>query len=448
MRVHFYYLNINSGLAYGNSIGILAAVLKKAGHEVSARALTNPGDLNFIEEDIKLYNPEVIGLSVVTNQAKYVPEIVSEIKKNSSAIVIAGGIHATIAPLDLKDKGIDYVFQGEAENSLLEFITRLENKQDISRIRGVWPNPPAELVDLTKIPQEDKEILKFSEITKKKNMWAGEIIATRGCPYECSYCCNSTLNNFYRKNLGVKTCDILRRRPVEHVIDELKELQENYPGIKMIILGDDTFTLNKEYCLELLRKYKENIKIPFVCNVNLLSFDEDIAKALKDAGCYEIKIGIESGSERIRRDILKRFITNEQILEKTKIAHNAGLNISTFNMIGLPTETESELKETVRLNAKIKPRRMKFMIFYPYPLTPAREICEKLRLIDYEKLAKLDNYDTDTPLKFDDNYMKTFYRIRDNLVVEVNNILGEEYYNVLSNMNVKGMIVAKEKKLE
>jgi anaerobic magnesium-protoporphyrin IX monomethyl ester cyclase len=444
MRIHFYYLNINSGLAYGNGVGILSAVLKQNNHTVTATHITSIENIEeTIKKDLSSNNPDIVAISVVTNQAKFVPIITKTIKENSNAIIIAGGIHATIAPKDLKEKGVDYIFQGEAENSIIEFVSALQNNKPVDKIKGIWPNPLAPLPDLSKIPQEDKEILGFGEMIKKKNMWAGEIIATRGCPYECSYCCNSTLNEMYRKNLGISTKDILRRRPVLHVIEEIKNMQENYPGIKMFILGDDTFTLNKEYCLEFLDEYKKNIHIPFVCNVNLLSFDDDIAKALKDAGCFEIKIGIESGSERLRKEILKRYITNEHILKQTKIAHNHGLSISTFNMIGLPTETIDDLKQTLELNSKILPDRMKIMIFYPYPLTPACDICVNNNLINYDTLENLDNYNTDTALKFSSEYMELFHEIWNNPSQKINSILGKEYYGMMPNF--PGMVIKKER---
>ncbi|MBR9704346.1 B12-binding domain-containing radical SAM protein [Candidatus Pacearchaeota archaeon] len=444
MKVHFYYLNINSGLAYGNGVGILSAVLKQNNHTVTATSLISDENLQeIIKNDIKKHNPDIFALSIVTNQAKFVPTITKTIKENSKGIIIAGGIHATIAPEDLIKKGIDYVFQGEAENTLLEFINKLEKNESVNEILGIYPNKLAPLPDLSKIPQEDKEILKFGEIIKKKNMWAGEIIATRGCPYECSYCCNSTLNDMYRKNLNLSTKEILRKRPADHVIEEIKSMQESYPEIKMFILGDDTFTLDKTYCLELLKKYKENIHIPFVCNVNLLAFDRDIAKALKQAGCFEIKIGIESGSERLRKEILRRYITNEKILSQTKIAHEEGLSISTFNMIGLPTETKEELLDTLNLNAKIKADRMKIMIFYPYPLTPACEICDKNNLINYDTLENLDNYNTNTPLKFNEDYMKLFSEIWNNPSEKLNKILGYEFYGMMPNF--PGMVIKKER---
>ncbi len=444
MNLHFYYLNINSGLAYCNGIGILSSVLKREGYNVSATHLTSSDNLEgIVKEDLKNNPSEIVGISVVTNQAKYVPIITRTIRENSDSISIAGGIHATIAPQDLKNKGIDYVFQGESENSLLEFVKNLERGKNLEKIRGIWPNPPAQLTDLSKIPQEDKEILNFGEIINKKNMWAGEVIATRGCPYECSYCCNSTINEFYRKGLRIQTKDILRRRPIEHVIEELSAMQEKYPGIKMFILGDDTFTLKKNYCLDFLNEYKKNIEKPFVCNVNLLSFDKDIANSLKEAKCYEIKVGIESGSERIRKEVLNRAITNEKILEKTEMAHNSGLNISTFNMLGLPTETPEELMETLELNSKIKPRRMKFMIFYPYPLTPAADLCQRLNLINENKLRELDNYNTDTPLNFNDKYMKVFYKVWANLDHAINSLYNGEYYEMMQ--NIPGMVLRKER---
>lgn len=448
MKVHFYYPTFNAVTAYCNAIGILSAVLKNNGHKVSAKILNDLNTLEkIVDEDINQINPDVIGISVVTLQSKYIDKIVKHIKNKSNALVIAGGIHATIAPEDLKQRGVDYVFQGEAENSLIEFIDKLEKREDVNEIRGVYPNHLAPLTDLTKIPQEDKEIMPFRDIIKSHNMWAGDIITTRGCPYDCTYCHNSTVNNLYRNELKIKTKDVLRQRPVEHIIQEFENLERKYKEIKMFVISDDTFTLNKSHCITVLKEYKNRIVTPFVCNINLLSFDRDIAKALKEAGCFEARFGLESGSERIRKTILNRHISNEEILKKTKIAEDYRLNLDTFNMVGLPTETIEDLEETLILNSKIKPRRIKFNIFYPFPLSPIKKICEDLGVIDYEKLGKLDNIQQELSLKFDEEYLQFFNNFWADMVGTINKYCGEERYKTMKPIDV-GMLIKAEENID
>jgi radical SAM superfamily enzyme YgiQ (UPF0313 family) len=442
MKIHFYYLNIKSTIGYPDGLGLLSSILKKEGHEVFATHIRKRANLEkVVQEDMAKFNPDVVGVSVYTTQAKYVPSIVKSVKKNSKATIIAGGVHATFIPQDLKEKGIDYVFQGEAENSLLEFITKLQEGKDVNNIRGIWPNPLAPLTDLSKIPQVDRNLLDFKGIIEEKNRWVGVGLATRGCPYKCAYCGAPVLNKLYKENLNITNKQILRRRPSREFIKEIKSIEETYPGIKMFVLEDDTFCLNKEYGLDLLKKYEEEIKTPFCAQINLLSFDEDIAKALKSAGCYEIKVGVETGSNRLRNQVLNKHISNEKIIEQIEIAHEKGLNVSCFNMIGLPTETHQELKDTLKLNAKIRPRRMKFSVYLPLSGSPLRDYCKKMNLLNYKKLGKLNEINVDTALKFNSEYMEVFNDIWKSLDIRINELVGEDYYERLPGSY--GMIIKK-----
>jgi anaerobic magnesium-protoporphyrin IX monomethyl ester cyclase len=446
MKIHFYYLGINNKIHFPNGLGILMSVLEQNAYHGSCTYLVQEKDIQtIVPTDLSHFKPDIVGISVVTNQAKYVASLVETIRHYSKAIIIAGGIHATVAPKDLTNKGVDFVFQSEAEISLIEFLKRLAKREEISKIKGIWPNPFARLTDLTQLPIEKKELfhnVSFGEITEKNKGYAGEILTTRGCTYSCNYCCNSTLNKLYEKNLNVKLSEFMRYRPIKQVIDELQAIKKKYVRIRGFIFGDDTFTLNKNYILKFLHEYKNNIAIPFSCNINLLSFDVELAWNLKEAGCFEIKVGIESGSEHLRKKLLGRRISNVEILRKTKVAHKMGLKISTFNMLGLPMETILDLKATLELNSHIRPHRLKFSIFYPYPLTPLRDFCEKKNLLDWNKMATLDNYHTDTPLKFNLKYLQTIQHVWQNLDKAMNKLCGENYYTNIPNL--PGMIIKKD----
>ncbi|MFN3467308.1 MAG: radical SAM protein, partial [Candidatus Brocadiales bacterium] len=125
-----------------------------------------------------------------------------------------------------------------------------------------------------------------------------------------------------------------------------------------------------------------------------------VARMLKEAGCAIVKFGLESGSERIRREILHRPMTNEEIENAFGLAHKYGLHTSAFIMIGLPYEGKKEVMETVELLARIRPGRFRWSIFYPFPKTEAHELSQKGGYIDFDKMQSLENFTEASCLNF------------------------------------------------
>ena len=168
----------------------------------------------------------------------------------------------------------------------------------------------------------------------------------------------------------------------------------------MFIFDDDLFTFDRKYLAAFCSAYKKVSAVPFVVNAHVQVFDREMASLLKDAGCRIVKFGLESGSERVRRDVLKRPMKNTRIIEAFEEAHREGLHTSAFVMIGLPTETAREVMETVRLLAVLQPGRFRWSVFFPYPNTEAFEISRKAGLIDSTKMAELSNFTDDSCLDF------------------------------------------------
>jgi radical SAM superfamily enzyme YgiQ (UPF0313 family) len=117
--------------------------------------------------------------------------------------------------------------------------------------------------------------------------------------------------------------------------------------------------------------------ITFTCNARVETLNEDICQALKEAGCETLCVGIESGSQRVRKEILKRYMTNEQIINAFNYAKKAGLATYSFNMLGIPTETEKDMWETIKLNRIVKPTSLQVSIFQPYPGTELYQMCKE-----------------------------------------------------------------------
>lgn len=376
MKVTLIYPCIGINPSYNYGLGIIAAYLKENGHQIQGFSIYAPNgekiDLENIENQIRTFNPGLIGFSSVSNQFMFVKKIANHLRKNGiKTKILVGGIHATVSPESvLKEDFVDMVCLGEGEYACLELVNKLEKKEDISDIKNIWLKKNGIIIkneirplieDLGSLPFPDRDAFNFKKTLEKKRGWVN-MLAGRGCIFKCSYCVNSFLFKFYKKKWNI------RLRPVDHVIEEIAEIEKNYGkhNVKMINFNDDNFTMSNKWIMEFCEKYPNRIKYPFACNIRPTNFDEKIANNLKNAGCAEIKIGLESGSKRVREEILNRYMTNEQIEKAFMIAKSSGIRTWSFNMIGMPTETKEELLETIKLNAKIRPYIIRCAIMYPY----------------------------------------------------------------------------------
>jgi biotin synthase-like enzyme len=183
----------------------------------------------------------------------------------------------------------------------------------------------------------------------------------RGCPFGCTYCFHNYFHKLY-KGLG----SYIRKRRVSSVIKELKSIQFDY---KRVVFQDDVFTLDRAWVLEFCKAYRKAIRKPFSILSHIKYMDFELAKELKKTGCEWVKLGVESGSPKLRENLLKRVITNEEILKTCKAVKKASLKLQVFVMFGTPGETPSQMWKTVALVKKINPDSIGASIFYPYPRT-------------------------------------------------------------------------------
>jgi hypothetical protein len=171
--------------------------------------------------------------------------------------------------------------------------------------------------------------------------------------------------------------------------------------METLIFDDDLFTLNRGYVHDFCQAYDDaGIGLPFVVNGHVQTFDEGMARSLSDSGCMILKFGLESGSQRVRKEVLWRFMTNDRIEKAFAAAHAHDLHTSAFVMFGLPTETPDEIMETVRLCSRIKMGRFRWAIFFPFPGTAGHRMSHDLGLIDEGRMADLGNYFDGSCLRF------------------------------------------------
>jgi radical SAM superfamily enzyme YgiQ (UPF0313 family) len=366
----------------------MASVLRRAGHNVAFWQLCEelaplPGRDEFINR-VKREKPDVLAFSVVTNQWEYARKLASWIKQDLSLTTICGGVHALVAPEQILNSGVfDFVMRGECEEAFLEFVERLDRHQSVDDLQNlgyrkngrIHLNPVRPLPALEPLPFKDYEVMDFQKLIDVKNGWVG-LMASRGCPFSCTYCFNHKMVATYRADLKCSFAKLhyIRRFSVEQMAEEIRYLLKNYEHIRMFIFDDDLFTFDKAYVKEFCAAYKKITDLPFVVNAHVRFFDQECANILADANCRIVKFGVESGSEHVRKTILNRHMSNEQIIEAIRYVRDAGMHSSVFVIIGFPREQPEDVFATIRLLAQASPGRFRWTYFFPYPGTEAHRI--------------------------------------------------------------------------
>ncbi len=415
MKVLFIYPNSESQVGFNYGVACLSAELKTHGHDVAFWQLCE--DIEPLPDEAKVAEvlaaerPDLIGFSVVTNQWQLTAQIARWCRLHSDAPLICGGVHATLSGKEVLQSGFfDYIMTGEAEGAFLEFVDALDQNRDVRSIGNLGYldeqgspviNPVRPLPHLTSLPQKDYDLFDFQKIIDAKQGWVG-LMASRGCPFNCTYCFNHTMVKKYRNDLdcSFKELNYIRHHSVGQIIEEIRYLESHYRNITMYIFDDDLFTYDKDYVIEFCREYRKVSDMPFVVNGHVGFWDDSRAKALADAGCKIVKFGVESGSPKIRRQVMHRYTSNDKIKDAIAVTHRYGMHSSCFLMIGLPDETHDDVMQTIRLMADAQPGRFRWTYFYPFPGTESYEMAEKGGYIDHQKFSSLVNFTDESCLDF------------------------------------------------
>lgn len=378
MKVVFVYIDFGAGShgKYYHGLASLSATLKAYGFDVSLVHVIDKIDANAIAAKIVEQAPALVAFSSTTNMWPHVAMTAMELRKISDVVTIAGGIHATIEPDEvIKTDGIDIACIGEGEYPLLELARSLMEGRDYRRIKNLWvkidgvviKNDQRELIaDLDELAMPDQELFDYDTLEDAKQ---GRVVmmASRGCPYECAFCCNHLLKRIYQGKY-------VRFHSVDYIIREARALIARF-NPEFIVFHDDILTLDKTWFKEFSRRYKEEIGLKFSCNSRVNLLDGEVIKLLAEAGCFEISMGVESGDPDIRETVLKRYMSNEDIIDAFKLCQRYGIRTISYNMVGLPHESFGQALSTARLNALAAPSNIQVSIFYPFPHTGLYEIC-------------------------------------------------------------------------
>ena len=349
------------------AVTYLSSVLKRAGHETRLAAITQGGVLQAAEA----FRPDLVGYSLSTGYERRFFDINRELKERIGVFSLFGGAHPTFFPEMIDEPGVDAICLGEAEDAVIEFVQRLEETgKPPTDVRNFWvkdggkvhKNPVRPLIDdLDTIPFPDREI--FCDYAGKHQIKTMFMIASRGCPFDCSYCFNHAYRALYEGKGKV-----VRFRSVGNVIQEALELKANYRP-EIILFQDDTFILSRDWVLEFSKEYKERVGIPFHCHLRANLVTEEIATALHDAGCISIKMAIECVDDHVRNDILRRNLTFEQLDNACRIVKQSGIKLVTQNILGVPGSSLDIDLSTLRFSMKHRPSYAYATLLQAYPKT-------------------------------------------------------------------------------
>ena len=357
----------------------LETALKQAGYGVETifyksfnsihPSKTTEKELALLVERIRAAGPMLIGLSVMSSMYLDTVELVIEaVNRNFDLPVVYGGAFASMFPERfLRREGRDFSIRTDGEHALCALA-------DALRTGGNWHaipclgylengettlNPISGLesdIDNYGLPAIECEKACFIEHDKlvegdpQLSTLSYEVIASRGCPFTCSYCCCINLHRLFQ-GTGTK---YVRTRSVQSVMEELKIAKKACKKLVFVHFYDEIFPNTPGWVDEFVVEYKKYIDLPFTIWSHPKMVDAEMLRKLKSVGLTEVIMGIQSGSPHIRKDVFHRYETNEDIIEATRIIHDAGVFWASYDfMLRHPFETIDTLKETYFLVKKM-----------------------------------------------------------------------------------------------
>ena len=358
------------------------AYLQQHGHQSAILFVPrhDPAIKKPLREFVDTYRPDLIGCGFMSYEAPFAASIGKLLKESYPHIpFLAGGIHPTVAPEECLNYA-DMVALGESEETILEMAKHLDAGSDVKAIHNLVfkhdgatvKNPLRPLIeDLDSIPfpghfpahsyvYHQNTILPMDlRLFRKYTRYDGKaynIISSRGCPFSCSYCCNSFLSKLY----GTKR---IRKRSPQNVIAELRSEVEQFPDIILINIHDDCFLAHsREWHQEFVKDYKRWVARPFIVRSTPLHLTEEKISILKEAGLAWVTMGLQSGSERINKDVFYRNVSNKKFLDATHLAKQYGVSGYYDVILDNPFEEDDDVLQTLRVLQQI-PKPFQLQLF-------------------------------------------------------------------------------------
>lgn len=389
-RPLYSFENIHIGISY------LSSSLKSKGH--ATRLLILPCEdyrksIGMMHECMNAYSPDIVAFTAVATQYPFISKMAGYIKNNwPDRLLVAGGSYVSLCPEEALRDSFDVLCIGEGEEPIVELAEQISHTGHAGKIQNLWIKQRPDSVDknstrefrknLDSLPFPDREMWKpwVQETVRSRHV----VLLGRGCPFSCTYCCNHALRK-------IAPGKYVRYRSPKNIVEEIRYVRARYSHSEDIYLQAETIMLDKDWLLILCEalerlngSYPKPIK--YSCNFRIgdPELDDNIYAALRKANITTLEIGLESGSERLRNEVLRRHYTNAQFLEAVRLARKYGMKVILYNIIGLPTETKEEHLQTVAINRIVCPDDHRTGIYFPYPGTDLIKYCREQGLLkDY-----------------------------------------------------------------
>lgn len=427
----------------------ISSCLKQEGHvtkilfmqeELAQVNESKPGNTFFSEKVLEataeqVEDAELIGLSCMAIESNKAFQLLLYLKKLNKPI-IWGGIYATSRP-DECLKHADIICIGEGEEAICELVSAMEEEKNPYNIKNLWfknddeiiiKNPVRPLLqDLDTLPLSDYDtddhfLLEGEQFKNATEYYQNApcvlVHTTRGCPLNCSYCCNSLLQKIYdKKNRSV------RRTSVDYIMREIEQKKKIFPNLKMIWFTDDTFFIRPEDEIKrFAEEYKVKGKIPFQCYTTPSTMTERKLEMALDAGMLRVEMGIQSGSEHTNRDIYFRNIKNSTVKKAAQLINKYQAQMVPPNyqiIFQNPFETESDLLETISFLLEL-PAPFVLQVF-PLTFFPGTDLYEKAKSegqLQEDDFASYFDYDKKFELEDREKYLNFLIYLMSGLVEE------------------------------
>jgi len=371
---------------FPTGLGIIAAIIRNMGYSVAV--IDAKGDKLMaweVQKRLEELRPRVVGIGGLVTTYRFVRSIARWIKawNPSVKIMVGGSVGGSVPELMIERNPVDAVTVGEADETIQELLPALLDGGDLAKVRGIAFNaggkavltesrPLIQNVDMVPFPAWDL----FPIETYLANPVVGvgrdmDIITSRGCPHQCTYCYQIFGRGF-------------RARSPQNILAEIGELNGRY-GLDFVSFQDDCFVVNKkrvyEFC-DLLDRSGLDIRWSCCGRVNIV--DEPLLRRMKESGCVSVSYGIESGSQTILNRY-RKGVTVETAKQAVTLTREVGLRNPTSFMLGSLGETPETAWETVEFCKDVNIPLQALMFTTPYPGTPLYEEVKGMGLIGDEE---------------------------------------------------------------
>lgn len=327
-----------------------------------------------IREAISSASPDLIAVSLLERNFTPAKIIIEQIKNHCDAPVLIGGILPTISPETvIAMPGVDMICIGEGEGAIVDVCNAVAHSASYTSIPNIWSkqdgtiyrNPLRPLENLNSLPEQDwdpfdrRHLLRAYKGTIHNN---GSFEFSRGCNNACSFCVAPQLRSI-QKNLGCYH----RFKTPDRVIQEIKNKLTSF-DLSLIHFGDTNFLsgMSCQMLDDFQSMYSQHIGLPFLIQTGAETITEEKLRILKKAGCDNISIGVESGSDRIRKKVIHKYVSKKRILETFRLGRKYKIRMTANYMLGLPDETEQDICETIAFNRRLNPPAISAFFFTPF----------------------------------------------------------------------------------